>query len=73
MSGLLDFNNNMRRILCIFGWHRYRVVKVTNYIDTSYDLEVPGSFIVSHCNCCGKIKTDSLWGTGELELEDFND
>lgn len=53
--------------------HKWKVVKIYNYIDISYNEESPSSKLTLQCKLCGDIKTKILYGVGsDLKMEDFN-
>lgn len=46
--------------------------KIINYNDISWSKNgVPSSIVAYVCEDCKKIKTDTVYGTSPLELEDF--
>ena len=46
-------NKIMKRLLCLFGLHKYEVLREE---DVKCFDEVVGKAIINRCDCCGKIK-----------------
>lgn len=61
----------MNRIFCIFSFHSYKPVAVHHYYDTSYGDKAQSTNVTLMCSCCGKMKTQSLYASGFLEIEDL--
>lgn len=53
----------MKKILCFFGLHSYKFIRLENYIDTSWGGRSPSTAVFWMCARCRKVKTKDYYGT----------
>lgn len=67
----------MRSLLCKLGIHDYRCISVVHYKDTSYSIsDSKGILSTSYtlkCKHCIKLKSDTLYGSGALTIDQINE
>ena len=52
--------------------HRWKCVRVYNFIDTSWDQEVPSYNATYSCIDCGEIKNEAVYAGGNITVEQLN-
>jgi hypothetical protein len=49
--------------MCWFNLHKWKVIRLWNYIDTSYSIEGEHSCLITYqCSICNEIKTKIVGG-----------
>lgn len=57
----------------LFHMHKWIAIRVTHYLDTSFDKKgTPSTKATIQCKVCGKIKVKIYYNTGYLTFDELN-